>query len=201
MSIAIKLTGIDGLMASIDKTIKQVNDGTHKALGTFAKNVETTAKSTLNTGRPPFGATSNTGALANSITGDVQDFTATIVVRANSGAYIEFGTRKFAAKYVATLPQDWATYAAEFRGKGGGTMDQFIQDIMQWVQQKGIGGLQTKSGNVSTSKNSLAAMQSAAYAIALNILQNGIRAQPFLYPAVKEHTPALIENIKKAFGS
>jgi len=44
-------------------------------------------------------------------------------------------------------------------------------------------------------------MQSAAYAIALNILQNGIRAQPYLRPAVEANTPKLIENIKLNCGA
>jgi len=192
MAIAIDLKGLDGLMISINKTIKQAEAETNKALDKFQSNVVTDAKRD---------APNNEGGLWNSIRGTVINNQAKIVVTANYAAYIEFGTRKFAAKYVATLPQDWQTYAATFRGnrEGKGTFDQFIQDIMQWVRQKGIGGLQTKSGNISESKSSLDAMQSAAYAIALNILQNGIRPQPFLYPAVKKHTPILIDDIKKVF--
>lgn len=188
--IAIKLTGLDGLMVAVNKTVAETEAQTHKALVTFAKNVETDAKRA---------APANEGNLRNSIVDTVTGLQAKVTVTANYAAYLEFGTRKFAARYVATLPQDWKTYAATFKGKGGGTMDQFIQDIMQWVQQKGIGGIKTKSGNVSGSKDSLSAMQSAAYAIALNILQNGIRAQPFLYPAVVKHTPKLITDIKAVF--
>ena len=190
MPIAINLKGLEGLMVAVEKTIKEAEAGTHKALVTFAKDVERDAKRA---------APANEGVLRNSIVGTVIGMQAKVTVTANYAAYLEFGTRKFAAKYVATLPPDWKAYAATFKGKGGGTLDQFIQDIMQWVQQKGIGGLKTKSGNTSGSRDSLAAMQSAAYAIALNILQNGIRAQPFLYPAVTKNTPALIENIKKVF--
>lgn len=190
MPITINLKGLDGLMVAINKTVKEAEAGTSKALLTFAKAVEKDAKTN---------APANEGNLRNSINGSVTGLQAKVVVTANYAAYLEFGTRKFAAKYVATLPPDWKSYAATFKGKGGGTMDQFIQDIMQWVQQKGIGGLKTKSGNVSGSKDSLAAMQSAAYAIALNILQNGIRAQPFLYPAVVKNEPKLIADIKKVF--
>lgn len=198
MPIAVKLTGIDGLMTAINKTIAQAEKETNIALNKFSDNVVKDAKTQLQRGSGR-GPTSNTGNLANSITGAVTGNQAKITVTANYAAYIEFGTRKFAAKYVATLPQDWKTYAATFKGKGGGTLDEFIQDIMQWVRQKGIGGRLTKSGNVSESKDSLSDMQSAAYAIALNILQNGIRAQPFLYPAVVKNTPILIADIKKIF--
>src|SRR6187549_3539011 len=185
MPISIDISGIKGVMAEVNKTILQANVGTHKALVTFVKNVETDAKNN---------APANEGKLRNSIVGDVQNLVGTVTVAADYAAYLEFGTRKFAAKYVASLPPDWRAYAATFKGnrEGKGTMDQFIQDIMQWVQQKGIGAHTTKSGKVSSSRASLDAMQSAAYAIALNILQNGIRAQPFLYPAVQKHTPKLI---------
>lgn len=192
MPIAIQLKGLDGLMVAINKTVKEAEAGTSKALLTFAKAVEKDAKQA---------APANEGNLRNSINGSVNGLQAKVVVTANYAAYLEFGTRKFAARYVATLPADWKAYAATFKGKGAGTMDEFIQDIMQWVQQKGIGGLQTKSGNTSSSKDSLAAMQSAAYAIALNILQNGIRAQPFLYPAVVKNTPKLITDIKAVFNA
>lgn len=191
MAIAVKLKGIDGMIVSLNKTIATAEKETRVALSTFSNAVVKSAKE-----RAP----ANEGYLRNSISGSVPGFQAKIVVTANYAAYLEFGTRKFAAKYVATLPADWKAYAATFKGKGGGTLDQFIQDIMQWVRQKGIGALKTKSGNVSESKSSLDAMQSTAYAIALNILRNGIRAQPYLYPSVTDHTPKLIEDIKKAFG-
>jgi len=188
--LSIKLNGLDNLIATVEKTAKRAEAETKVALTKFAKNTETEAKRL---------APANEGRLRNSINGTVDGFTAKITVTADYAAYLEFGTRKFAARYVATLPQDWQSYAATFRGKGGGTFDQFIQDIMQWVRQKGIGGLKTKSGRTSESKSSLDAMQQAAYAIALNILQNGIRPQPFVYPAVTKNTPVLEADIKKVF--
>ena len=191
MGITIKLDGLTTLMADVSKTIKEAERETKVALTTFAKNVEADAKRL---------APANEGFLRNSISGTVSGTTASVVASAGYAAYLEFGTRKFAAKYVATLPADWKAYAATFKGPGGGTLDQFIQDIMQWVQQKGIGGLKTKSGNVSQSVSSLDAMQAAAYAIALNILQNGIKPHPYMYPSITKHTPALIDDIKKIFS-
>ena len=190
MAIAVSLKGLDGFMASVNKTIAEAEAGTIKALDKFQSNVVADAKRA---------APANEGNLRNSISGSVTGTQAKIVVTANYAAYLEFGTRKFAASYVATLPADWQAYAATFKGKGGGTMDQFIQDIMQWVRAKGIGGIKTKSGNVSESKSSLDAMQQAAYSIALYILRNGIRAQPYLYPSVVKHTPTLVTDIKKVF--
>lgn len=193
--LTIKINGLDNIAAAVEKKAKEAEEQTVVVLNKFAKDTETTAKRL---------APANEGKLRNSITGDVSGFTAKVVVAADYAAYLEFGTRKFAAKYVATLPPDWQSYAATFRGKGGGSMDQFIQDIMQWVRAKGIGGLKTKSGNTSESKSSLDAMQQAAYAIALNILQNGIRPHPFIYPALYQvnggTVKALENDIKKIFN-
>lgn len=121
-----------------------------------------------------------------------------IVVATNYAAYLEFGTRKFAAAYVSSLPPDWQSFAAQFKGgTPGGSIEEMLQRITAWVMRKGFAAYQTKSGNNSKSKNSIQAQESAAYIIALRILQNGVRAHPFLYPAVMRNKPILIDNLNK----
>ena len=192
--IKIDIQGLDKTMADINRIAKSAKDDVREALVDFGTKVETQAKRN---------APADEGKLRNSINAtypvSAQGLSVVITVAADYAAYMEFGTRKFAAAYVATLPQDWNTYAATFKGKGGGSFDQFLKAIMEWVQRKGIGGLQTKSGNVSKSKDSLAAQKSAAYLIAMKILREGVKPQPFLYPSVKAHTPALITDIQKIF--
>jgi hypothetical protein len=78
-------------------------------------------------------------------------------------------------------------------------MDEFIQSIMAWVKRKGIGADTTKSGNVSSSASSLDKQQQAAYWIAINILQNGIKPKKFLYEAVKDNLPKLQSDFNKIF--
>jgi hypothetical protein len=122
--------------------------------------------------------------------------------KADYAAYMEFGTRKFAAAYVATLPPDWQAFAAQYKGKGsGGSFNDFVMAIMAWVERKGIGSLKTKSGNKSKSAASYEAMQQAAYWIALNIIQNGVKPHPFLYPAVTKNTKPLIDRLRKLFNA
>ncbi len=174
----------------INKITAEFQKAVKVALVDFGTKVETDAKND---------APADEGRLRNSINSVYRDGQVTITAASNYAAFMEFGTRKFAAKYVATLPQDWKAYAATFRGdKTGGTFDQFVKAIMAWVRRKGIGADLTKSGNVSNSASSLDKQQEAAYWIALNILQNGIRPKPFLYPAVKKHTPDLIKDIQNA---
>jgi len=139
----------------------------------------------------------NEGALRNSISHKPEGTNIEIVVNAKYAAFIEFGTKKYAAKYVATLPQNWQEYAATFKGKKEGNIDDFLKAIFEWVKAKGIGGKTTKSGRTSKSKDSVAQMEATAYIIALRILQNGIKAQPYLYPAINEVTPMLEADINR----
>ena len=190
--ITIKLKGFDKTIKDVQKLATDTNKNAKIALVDFGKNVETQAK---------INAPDDDGKLRSSINAvfDNKTFTVKITVATDYAAYQEFGTRKFAAAYVGTLPQEWRTYAATFKGKTGGSMDEFIQSIMAWVKRKGIGADTTKSGNVSSSASSLDKQQQAAYWIAINILQNGIKPKKFLYEAVKDNLPKLQSDFNKVF--
>ena len=190
--ITIKLKGFDKTIKDVQKLATDTNKNAKIALVDFGTRVETEAKRN---------APADEGKLRSSInsTFDARKFTVKITVATDYAAYQEFGTRKFAAAYVGTLPQEWRTYAATFKGKTGGSMDEFIQSIMAWVKRKGIGADMTKSGNVSSSASSLEKQQQAAYWIAINILQNGIKPKKFLYEAVKDNLPKLQSDFNKIF--
>src|SRR6478752_3331616 len=55
-----------------------------------------------------------------------------ITSRAPYSAYIEFGTGKHAAQYVSGLPGDYQTFAAQFKGGGGGGFKEFLKLITEW---------------------------------------------------------------------
>lgn len=105
-----------------------------------------------------------------------------IVVAANYAPFIEFGTRRFAAQYVASLPPLWQQYAASFKGKAGGSYNDFILRITDWVKRKGI----AKGDDIDQ----------IAYLIARKILREGIRPQPFLFPAVQKNLIELKTRLK-----
>ena len=190
MPVMFQIQGLDAAIKHSNRLAKEVKQDVQEELNEFADAVSALAKRLA-----PADEGHLRGAIAP-IRGN-GNLEASIVCAVVYAAFMEFGTRKYAAKYVATLPQDWKTYALTFKGKGGGSMDEFIQAIMAWVRRKGISGDRTKSGNVSNSRSSLDKQQSAAYAIALNILQNGVKPQPFLYPAVIAEVPKLTERLKK----
>jgi len=195
MSITLKVKGLDQVIANFEKLANDTADEVSASLDKFGQDVVDNAKLLVSAN------SSDEGGLLGSIDSTVNSLSVTITANKNYAEYIEFGTRKFAASYVSSLPPDWQTYAATFRGnrEGAGTFDEFIQAIMAWVRRKGIGGAKTKSGNISTSRSSLDSMQQAAYWIALNILQNGIRPKPFIYPSIKKELPVLEKRLENIF--
>lgn len=145
------------------------------------------------------------GYLRNSIGYTQGNLKVTITVNADYAAYVEFGTKGFAASYVATLPQDWQTFAAQFKGKGSGDMWEFLKRLTEWVKRKGVADQAIKyqkvkaTGSVRTVRNRKQQKvedDAAAYNIAFSILRKGIKAHPFLYPAFEKNRLELIKNLK-----
>jgi HK97 gp10 family phage protein len=201
MGFTMEVKGLDAAIKRIDAIGRGVKQKADKAMLAFANDVVRDAKATLQRS-----GTSNNGQLANSIhsakTGEMR---VTITVGKHYGAFIEFGTRKYAQRYVATLPQDWQAFAAKFKGGGQGTFDELVLAIYQWVRDRqimpkqrqyeqgdsyGPGGKLRKARKKKKSDKETQ-QQQLAYAIAVKIVRHGIRAQPYLYPNIKKHQPAL----------
>lgn len=124
----------------------------------------------------------NERALSLSIVAEATDLKVAVGAYIEYAPYLEFGTKKFAAEYIAGLPDEWQQFAAQFQGKGSGNFAQMLLAIKKWVMLKGI----------ATGKD----IDQAAYLIARSILINGIKAQPFLYPAFEKNKLDLIEKLK-----
>jgi len=182
----IKIEGLEKTLARFD--VKKFEPQITKAFSDFGERVEETAKQL---------APVDEGHLKGLIFFKGFKNGVEVGCSVDYAAFVEFGTRKYAARYVSTLPATWQQLAAKSKGKGGGSFEEFVQRIFAWVRRKGIGSTTTKSGAVSTSATSLAGMNSAAYAIALNILQNGSQPHPFLYPAVNMHYKQLIKDLQE----
>lgn len=136
------------------------------------------------------------GLLAGSISADLsRPLDKRVTVNANYGPFVEFGTGKYAAAYVATLPATWREYAARFKGKTGGGLDAMFLAILEWVKRKGIIGL-TKSGSRRKGKKADAEAYDVAYVITIAILRNGIHPHPFLFPAYDQQRKQIITDLQ-----
>ena len=187
----IDITGdFEGKLNNLEEKVKKIVDDELNAFGLETVSMAKTL------------APVDEGFLRNSITFEKQPLSVEIVVAANYAAYLEFGTRGFAAAYVSSLPPDWQAFAAQFKGKGGGDYYDFLNNILDWVMRKGIANrysvktkkaIKIKLGSGSEDENRLAEV---AYATALSILRKGIKPHPFLYPAIEKNKEILINNLK-----
>jgi HK97 gp10 family phage protein len=141
------------------------------------------------------------GRLRESIGFTQNNLEVTINVNVDYAAYLEFGTKSFAEAYVATLPPDWQTFAAQYRGPAGGSFHELVMRITEWVKRKGFAAERTASGAKSKSLSSIAAQNSAAYAIALSIVRKGIRPHPYLAPAFEQSKIELINHLKRQLNA
>jgi hypothetical protein len=188
--MSIKITGLKALQLQLKDVPKVAKKELFEAYQDFAFATEIEAKELAPTNDWKLrGSIKGTA----SIKGDL--VVAEVSVDVFYAAYVEFGTRKFAAAHVSKLPADWQAFAAQYKGKAGGTIDELLMNLVQWVISKGFAAYTTKSGNRSKSKNSMQAQESAAYIIARSILINGIKAQPYLYPAVTNQMKKLKDNL------
>lgn len=170
----IQVKGLDALIKKMDKLATNVQKDVQAELNDWADQTAANAKMLVSSN------SSDEGLLLRSINPNYGNGSASVTAATKYAAYIEFGTRKFAAAYVSSLPSDWQTYAATFKGKTGGTFEQFLLSIIGWVGRKGID-------------------KKAAYPIARKIMIDGIKPKPFMYPSVNKTLPVLRKNLRAIF--
>ena len=107
--------------------------------------------------------------------------------------YVELGT-----KLHVKIPTGFEDLASQYKGKGNGDLDEFFQNIREWVKRKNIGGTYSiKTKKATTSKASSENIDRAAWFIAMSILKKGIKPQPFLIPAFLGERDKIPVNIDK----
>jgi len=196
MAQAVRIEGLQKALARFD--IKKYEPKVQACFNNFGLNVVLSAQDN---------APEDEGLLKGSIRQDQIRLGTQISVGVDYAAYLEFGTRKFAAQYVSSLPADWRQVAARAKGGRGGTFEEMVLRITEWVRRKGLGtgfagpigvtGTYSVKSRRRTGSKDVQAQQNkqAAYAIALKILREGIPAQPYLYPAVNTNIPILIKEL------
>jgi len=204
-SIHFSLTGVDSLIKKVEALSEKVQDEIALSIRESALKIQKDAKRN---------APVDMGTLRNSIFIDFDyqknKLTYKVGASASYAPYIEFGT----GGSVKVDPQ-YANYALQFKGKraGGGTLDEFLLALMDWVKRKGIAGTyQAKTYDISTRKASKITRKGGksqqmredfdvAFAIMLKILKKGINPQPFLLPAYDAEKVNLVKKIKNALNN
>lgn len=121
-------------------------------------------------------------------------FSAVIVSNAFYSPFMEFGTK---GKYTP-IPGTEAI-AEQFRGYKGGDFATMLKMIERWVNRKGIAGTYSVKTRRRTGGKAAIASQnrSAAFAIALSILKNGVSPHPFFFKQQDILWPEMVKNIRR----
>lgn len=151
-------------------------------------------------------APADTGRLRSSISWEQLDgLSIRISVHSAHAPYVEFGTGKY-----VDVPAELQDYAAQFKGKkGGGDFDEMVRYILAWMKRKGIkpgpqeqeydaesgATIITKPKRVSRAKRE-SELQGLAWVIAAKLLREGMRPQPFFYPAFFQERPKILAEIQ-----
>ncbi len=193
--INIKISGLDKSLKDIDKLRARVDKSVNDEINAFGQNTVNQAKRLCPV---------DEGFLRNSITYaraiKKGSYSVDVIVAADYAAYVEFGTRKFAAAYVATLPTEWKTFAAQYKGKAGGSFDDFVMRIAAWMKRKNIGAtydIKTRRRTKVGKQSADTTLQADAYAMALYIVRHGTKPHPYLVPAVENNKKILVANLKE----
>jgi len=192
--VKVEVQGLNELLNKFNDLSAKAKDGVQKSLNEWANRTSAEAKSVVSAN------SSDLGMLQNSISAQYGNFEASVVTSAAYAAYIEFGTKKFAANYVSSLPSNWQEYANRYKGTGTGRNENFFDVILAWVKRKGIVGpiFRGGSGKNRNRQKEKIEQEAAAYLIAKSILINGIKPHPFLYPSAEKFIPLLLEDIKNS---
>ncbi len=175
MALTIDIKNLDKVLAEVKAYPQDVEKIINNEFQAFGQLVVNDAKRM---------APVNEGRLRQSIASLQTKLQVSITVNVDYAAYLEFGTKSFAAAHVATLPPDWQAFAAQFKGSGGGSFQELVMKIQRWVKLKGIAG-----------------GDSAAYLIARSIVRKGIRPHPYLFPAFEKNKIELIRNLKQQLNA
>jgi HK97 gp10 family phage protein len=169
--VKFSVQGLDKTIKDIGNMSKDIQQEVSMELTAWAMDVSRDAKQLVSMN------SSDRGLLSNSINYKAEGLTASVSASVDYAAFIEFGTRKFAAQYVSSLPPDWAAYAATFKGKKAANQGGVMKRLMEWGKRKGFD-------------------DEHAYFAAKKILREGTKPHPFLYPAVNKNLPIFMKNVK-----
>ena len=140
------------------------------------------------------------GFLKNSIAANNSLRGAEVVVNANYGGYVEFGTGPRAMRGVSSR---WSKIAMELKGrKSTGSLDDFIRKMTEWVRKKKLAGrysvkTRKRVGNKGDRQNEDLRL---AKFIVYKILKNGMYPQPYFFPAFERNERKILDNCRKALA-
>ena len=182
----LRIEGLERLSRKLKELPKEATDVVLDALSAGAEQIRADAQA-----KAPVGVSG--GLSRDIITNQLKDGRQGVSVSVNSayGGYVEFGTGKKVNKgLIAKYP---AQAQAVKNLPSTGTFKQFVESLSEWVRRKGI------TGNARGKQND--SDRQIAYGLAFHIIRNGIKSQPYFFPAWEQNEKRILNNAKKALST
>lgn len=185
MAKGVEIKGLKELQAKIKALPKELKEEIGFEIEASALNIVAGAKRDV---------PKDLGQIANGISQKKnKDLEFEIVSSAPYSPYVEFGTGK-----KVNVPAEFSDYALQFKGGNGGTWQEMLRAITEWIKRKGLAGTYSVKTQKRTGKKADRNVEdiALAYVIARSILANGLDPRPFFFPNIQKEEPELIKRIK-----
>lgn len=126
------------------------------------------------------------GLLSHQSVNRINDYTFEVINSAKWAPFVEWGTGK-----QVRVSAEFEQYAKQFKGPYPGTWDEFEQNIRAWMKRHGIPEVEIKKGADGQDQ-----FVDVVFLVMMSILEKGLPARPFLYPAYIKNKTELIKQVK-----
>lgn len=185
MSVTVRVEGINEMVAKLTALGANNARMANAILNAGADNIVLEAKQS---------APADLGKIRQGIGKEQDGNTVRIFCNAPEAIYQEFGTGP-----MVDIPERFADVAATGKNSGTGTWADFIIALTGWVSRHGILNTYSVKTHRVSFKASKDQNEQVAYAIAKKILRDGLKPQPFLYPALINNERKILDSLNVAF--
>jgi len=192
MSVTVKVEGIQQMVAKLTALGGNNARMANAILNQGADNIVLEAKQS---------APADLGGIRQGIGKEQDGLNVKIFCNAPEAIYQEFGTGP-----MVDVPARFADVAQAGKDSGSGTWADFIIALTGWISRHGLldtFSVKTQKKSTRTSKYAKHATkdenEQLAYVIARKILREGLKPQPFLYPAIINNEKKILDLLNIAF--
>jgi len=191
MGVTIQVSGLDAMLSKLNKLANDNGRTARVITEATSDNIITEAKQS---------APADLGKIRQNLNwvnnGDGTNILINLFCNAPEAIYQEFGTGP-----MVDVPEQFADVAATGQNSGTGTWADFIAALTDWIARHGLlntYSIDTKRVSHKASKDD---NEQLAWVIARKILRDGLKPQPFLYPAIINNMPKYMEKLNIAYKS
>jgi HK97 gp10 family phage protein len=185
MGITVKVEGINEMVAKLNALGANNARMANAILNAGADNIVLEAKQS---------APADLGKIRQGIGKEQEGNTIKIFCNAPEAIYQEFGTGP-----MVDVPERFSDVAQAGKDSGSGTWADFILALTGWISRHGLLNTYSVKSHRVSFKATKDQNEQLAYVIARKILREGLKPQPFLYPALINNEKKILDSLNVAF--